>query len=121
MSCIMDKSLSARLLVLSGLNLARARTEGETDRSESNGKDVLEYRRTLQMVLFFEGGPSWSLGYRNCLKESELNLVRENVHQQTDFTDFNSFTTCLIQYHMAKLALIGSEIQSEIVSSPQEY
>jgi hypothetical protein len=76
---------------VSGLNLARARTEAETERSESNGKDVLEYRRTLQTVLFFEGYVlsfftqaaancnrwlSWSLGYRNCLKESELNLVR---------------------------------------------
>jgi hypothetical protein len=40
---------------VSGLNLARARTEVETERSESNGKDVLEYRRTLQTVLFFEG------------------------------------------------------------------
>ncbi|KAL2796610.1 hypothetical protein BJX66DRAFT_335854 [Aspergillus keveii] len=121
MSCIMDKSLSARLLVMSGLNLARARTEAETERSESNGKDVLEYRRTLQTVLFFEGWLSWSLGYRNCLKESELNLVRKNIPQRTDFTDFKSFTTCLIQYTMTKLALIGSEIQNEIVSSPQDY
>jgi hypothetical protein len=40
---------------VSGLNLARARTEAETERSESNEKDVLEYRRTLQTVLFFEG------------------------------------------------------------------
>jgi hypothetical protein len=121
MSCIMDKSLSARLLVMSGLNLARARTEAETKRSDSNRQDVLEYRRTLQTVLFFEGWLSWSLGYRNCLKESELNLVRENIPQRTDFSDFKAFTTCLIQYHMTKLALIGSEIQNEIISSPQDY
>ncbi|KAJ0425043.1 hypothetical protein BJY00DRAFT_275753 [Aspergillus carlsbadensis] len=121
MSCIMDKSLSARLLVMSGLNLARARTEAEAERSESSGKDVLEYRRTLQTVLFFEGWLSWSLGYRNCLKESELNLVRENIPQSKDSSDLKAFTTCLIQYHMTKLALIGSEIQNEIVSSPLDY
>jgi hypothetical protein len=40
---------------VSGLNLARARTEAETKRSDSNRQDVLEYRRTLQTVLFFEG------------------------------------------------------------------
>ncbi|KAL2813011.1 hypothetical protein BJX63DRAFT_432299 [Aspergillus granulosus] len=121
MSCIMDKSLSARLLVMSGLNLARARTEVETERSNPNRNDMIEYRRTLQTMVFFEGWLSYSLGYRNSLKESELELVRENIPHREDFMDFKAFTTCLIQYYMTKLALIASEIQNEIVLCQQDY
>jgi hypothetical protein len=59
MSCIMDKSLSARLLVMSGLNLARARTEAETERSDSSGRMCWSidgrYRRRYSLKDGFPG------------------------------------------------------------------
>ncbi|KAL4875991.1 hypothetical protein BJY04DRAFT_149151 [Aspergillus karnatakaensis] len=77
MSMVMEKCSIARLLIISALNLARGKMVAnlQRQRTASTGSEEDEHRRTLQTLLFLEGWLSFSLGYRNCLNKSEIDLV----------------------------------------------
>ncbi|KAI9376312.1 hypothetical protein BJX61DRAFT_419542 [Aspergillus egyptiacus] len=116
MSCVMDKSSSARLLIVSALNLARAGMEADLQKTmSSESQDA--YRRTLQTLIFLEGWLSYSLGYRNCLKKSEIDLISHiiplyNLYNNT--ADPETAKTHRIQSQITKLTLIASGIQDEM-------
>ncbi|KAL4911183.1 hypothetical protein BDW74DRAFT_142520 [Aspergillus multicolor] len=125
MSSIMDKSSSARLLIVSALNLARGKMEADLQKGGANERDTEEdeYRRTLQTLVFLEGWLSYSLGYRNCLKKSEIDLVHYTIPLTTSPTTASSsaLTTRLIQSHMTKLTLLASGSQDEIAAHGATY
>ncbi|KAJ1715637.1 hypothetical protein NYO67_2139 [Aspergillus flavus] len=116
MSCIMDKSSSARLLIMPGLDFARAKMETDLRKVTSNQSDEDEYRRTLQTLLFLEGWLSYSLGYQSCLKQSEIDLVQYTIPLDTTSINSVGLRTRLIQSQMTKLALLASQIQAKITS-----
>ncbi|KAL4757333.1 Zn(II)2Cys6 transcription factor [Aspergillus foveolatus] len=122
MSCIMDKSSNARLLIMSALNIARSRMEPQLQHASPDGRDT-EYRRTLQTLVFLEGWLSYSLGYRNCLTEREIDLVHSlwpPAALSSPMTP-EAYTTRLIQNQMTKLALLASGIQDEMVLRQADY
>ncbi|KAL4898829.1 hypothetical protein BDW74DRAFT_184353 [Aspergillus multicolor] len=123
MSCVMDKSSNARLLIMSALNLARLRMENLMQHPYPNDSGSEEYVRTLQTLVFLEGWLSYSLGYRNCLKESEIDLVHSlwpPAPQSAPMTP-EAYTTRLIQSQMTKLAILASGIQNEMVLFKADY
>ncbi|KAL3462127.1 hypothetical protein BJX64DRAFT_148626 [Aspergillus heterothallicus] len=120
MSSIMDKSSSARMLIISALNLARGKMQTDLQKEFSNDRKE-EYRRTLQTLVFLEGWLSYSLGYRNCLKKSEIDLVHFTIPLNETSENASALTTRLIQSQMTKLTIVASGIQDEISSYGPDY
>ncbi|KAL4902117.1 hypothetical protein BDW74DRAFT_67162 [Aspergillus multicolor] len=123
MSCVMDKSSNARLLIMSALNLARSRMKEQLQNSYPNNSGSEAYRRTLQTLVFLEGWLSYSLGYRNCLKQSEIDLVHSlwpPASQSSPMTP-EAYTTRLIQSQMTRLSLLASGIKNEMVLFKDNY
>ncbi|KAL3459493.1 hypothetical protein BJX64DRAFT_291162 [Aspergillus heterothallicus] len=121
MACVMDKSSSARLLLISALDLARGKMEADLQRRGPTDSEQDKYWRTLQTLVFLEGWLSYSLGYRNCLTKSHIDLVHYTIPLRHSTENGSALTTRLIQSHMTKLTLLAAGIQDETSSYGSNY
>ncbi|RDW68940.1 uncharacterized protein DSM5745_08700 [Aspergillus mulundensis] len=97
MSSIMDTSYSAKLLIISALNLARGKLEADSEKAMWVQNQNDEYQRTLQTLVHYT-------------VPLELGSVGSDV-----------LTTRLVQTQMTKLALIACKTRDELPLDNQDY
>ncbi|KAJ0414311.1 hypothetical protein BJY00DRAFT_318937 [Aspergillus carlsbadensis] len=115
MTLIMEKSLSARHLIVSAMNFARERMLPDLYKGQLTWGQDDEYRRTLQTLIFLEGWLSYSLGYQSCRNQAEISLIlNTSAFPHHDTEDTSALRARLIQYHMMELILLAWDLQQEI-------
>ncbi|KAL3491541.1 hypothetical protein BJX62DRAFT_237138 [Aspergillus germanicus] len=98
MTLVMEKSLSARLLLKCAWNFARNKMLADLREGKLNRNEDDERRRTLRTLIFLEGWVSFTLGYQSSMSKAEINL-----------------------HCITKLVLLASDIQHIIPSHGPDY
>ncbi|KAI9729185.1 MAG: hypothetical protein M1834_007092 [Cirrosporium novae-zelandiae] len=106
MFSIMEKKTKARVLIASGLKMARWNMVARA--RNSSPQDWMEWRRILRTLAFMECWLSSTLGYRFELTNEEISLLSGEANAKFPMSIANT-----LQSQMCKIALLSAKIYTD--------
>ncbi|KAL4979377.1 hypothetical protein BDW66DRAFT_128305 [Aspergillus desertorum] len=114
MYLIMLKSTTARSMIGSGLNIARANMQVY---AHISGANWVERARVIRTLSFIECWLSSSLGYKADLRPEEIQLVNRLAESESLTHPTNELSAVLIQQHVFKIAFLSSQVYDNVNSA----